>query len=163
MLSFWHIININIFNEILYFFSILPSKFNMHFILTVHLHSDSEVYFEMVDRYLHCIKLMVERVDSHIQFSSVTQLCPTLWAPWTAACQASLSIINSQSLPKIISIESVMPSNYLILSSPSPSALNLSQHQGLFQWVHSLHQVAKVLEFQLQHQSFQWTLRTDLL
>ena len=49
------------------------------------------------------------------------------------------------------------------LSSPSPPALNLSQHQGLFQWVISSHQVAKVLEFQLQHQSFQWTPRTDLL
>ena len=48
-------------------------------------------------------------------------------------------------------------------SCPSPPALNLSQHQGLFQWVSSLHQVAKVLEFQLQHQSFQWTPRTDLL
>ena len=42
------------------------------------------------------------------------------------------------------------------LSSPSPPALNVSQHQGLFQWVGSAHQVAKVLEFQLQHQSFQW-------
>ena len=49
------------------------------------------------------------------------------------------------------------------LSSSSPPALNLSQHQGLFKWVSSLHQVAKVLEFQLQHQSFQWTPRTDLL
>ena len=49
------------------------------------------------------------------------------------------------------------------LSSPSPPALNLSQHQGLFQWVSSSHQVAKVLEFRPQHQSFQWTLRTDLL
>ena len=47
------------------------------------------------------------------------------------------------------------------LSSPSP-ALNLSQHQGLFKWVSSPHQVAKVLEFQLQHQSLQWTPRTDL-
>ena len=44
-------------------------------------------------------------------------------------------------------------------SSPSPPALHLSQHQGLFQWVSSSHQVAKVLEFQLQHQSFQWTPR----
>ena len=43
------------------------------------------------------------------------------------------------------------------LSSPSPPVFSLSQHQGLFQWVISLHQVAKVLEFQLQHQSFQWT------
>ena len=43
------------------------------------------------------------------------------------------------------------------LSSPSPSAFNPSQHQGLFQWASSLHQVAKVLVFQLQHQSLQWT------
>ena len=49
------------------------------------------------------------------------------------------------------------------LSSPSPPAPIPSQHQGLFQWVNSLHEVAKVLEFQLQNQSFQWTPRTDLL
>ena len=48
------------------------------------------------------------------------------------------------------------------LSSPSPHAFNLSQHQGLYTWVSSSHRVAKVLEFQLQHQSFQWTLRTPL-
>ena len=47
------------------------------------------------------------------------------------------------------------------LSSPSPPAFNLSQHQGLFQWVSSSHQVAKVLEF--QHQSFQWIFRIDFL
>ena len=49
------------------------------------------------------------------------------------------------------------------LSSPSPLAPNPSQLRGIFQWVNSLHKVAKVLEFQLQHQSFQWTPRTDLL
>ena len=49
------------------------------------------------------------------------------------------------------------------LSSPSPPAFNLAQHQGLFQWDSSSHQVAKVLEFQLQHQSFQWVFRTDFL
>ena len=49
------------------------------------------------------------------------------------------------------------------LSSCSPLALNLSQHQGLFQWVGSLHQVARVLELQLLHQSFQWIFRTDFL
>ena len=49
------------------------------------------------------------------------------------------------------------------LSSPSPPALNLSQHQSLFQWVSSSYQVAKVLEPQIQHQSFQWILRTDFL
>ena len=87
--------------------------------------------------------------------------------PWTAARQASLSITNSQSPPKPMSIKSVMPSSHLILcpshSHPSPPALNLSQHQGLFKRVSSSHQVAKVLEFQLQHQSFQWTPRNDLL
>ena len=49
------------------------------------------------------------------------------------------------------------------LSSPSPPALNPSLHQGLFKWVSSLHQVAKILELQLQHHSFQWTLRTYLV
>ena len=47
--------------------------------------------------------------------------------------------------------------------SPSPPAFNLSQHQGHFKWVSSSHQVSKVLEFQLQHQSLQWIFRTDLL
>ena len=47
--------------------------------------------------------------------------------------------------------------------SPSPPALKLSQHQSLFQWVSTLHHVAKVLEFQPQHQSFQWIFRTNFL
>ena len=50
-----------------------------------------------------------------------------------------------------------------LLPSPFPPALNLSQHQGLCQWVGSSHQVARVLVFQLQHQSFQWIFRTDFL
>ena len=57
--------------------------------------------------------------------------------------------------------DAIQPSHPL--SSPSPPAPNPSQHQGLFKWINSLHQVAKVLEFQLQHLSFQWTPRTDLL
>ena len=57
--------------------------------------------------------------------------------------------------------DAIQPSHPL--SSPSPPAFNLSQHRSLFQWVSSSQQVVKVLEFQLQHQSFQWTLRTDLL
>ena len=57
--------------------------------------------------------------------------------------------------------EAIQPSHPLL--RPSSLALNLSQHRGLFQWVGSSHQVAKVLELQLQHQSFQWILRTDLL
>ena len=84
-----------------------------------------------------------------VQLLSRVQLFAT---PWTTACQASLSITNSWSLPKLMSIESVISSNHIILSSPSPPAFNLSQHQGLFKWVSSSNQVAKVLE--LQHQSF---------
>ena len=80
--------------------------------------------------------------------------------PWTALRQASLSISNSWSLLKLMSVELVMLSNHLILCPPSPLSFNLSQHQGLFQWVSSSHQVAKVLELQLQHQSFQWIFRT---
>ena len=57
--------------------------------------------------------------------------------------------------------DAIQPSHPL--SSPSLPAFNLSQNQGLFQWVSSSHQVAKVLEFQLQHQSFQWTFRIDFL
>ena len=57
--------------------------------------------------------------------------------------------------------DAIQPSHPLL--PPSPSAFNLSQHQGLFQWVDSSHQVAKVLEFQLQHQSFQWVFRIDFL
>ena len=65
------------------------------------------------------------------------------------------------SLLKLMSIKSEMPSNLSSLPSPSPPTFNLSQHQGLFQGVGASHQVAKVLEFQLQHQSFQWVVRTD--
>ena len=57
--------------------------------------------------------------------------------------------------------DTIQPSHPL--SSPSPPAFNLSQHQGLFQWVSPSHQVAKVLELQLQHQSFQWIFRVDFL
>ena len=101
----------------------------------------------------------ISRLLSSVQLLSHVQLFVT---PWTVAHQASLSITNAWSLLKLISIKSVMPSNHLILCHPllSPS---LSQHQGLFKWVSFSHQVAKVLEFQLQHQSFWWTLRTDLL
>ena len=57
--------------------------------------------------------------------------------------------------------DAIQPSHPL--SSPSPPAPNHSKHEGLFKWVNSSHQVAKVLEFQLQNKSFQWTPRTDLL
>ena len=81
--------------------------------------------------------------------------------PWTAACKVSLSLTISWCLLKFLSIQSVLPSHPLF--SSSSSAFNLSQHQGLFQWVSCLHQVAEVLELQLQHQSLQRVFRVDLL
>ena len=73
---------------------------------------------------------------------------------WTAARQISLSITNSWILLKLISIESVIPSHPL--SSPYPPALNLPQRQSLLLWTSSSHQVAKILEFQLQHHWKDW-------
>ena len=101
---------------------------------------------------------------SFFQFSSVTQSCPTLCDPMDCS-RPGLPVHHH--LPDFIQTHvhwvyvAIQPSNPL--SSPFPPAFNLSQHQGLFKWVSSLHQVTKVLEFQLQHQSFQWTPRADLL
>ena len=108
-----------------------------------------------------CLSPRVILIFTSVQLLSHVRFFET---PWTAAHQASLYIANSRSLLKLMSIELVMPSSHPTpLSSPSPPAFNLSQHQGLFKWVSSSYQVAKVLEFQLQHQSFQWILRTDFL
>ena len=100
---------------------------------------------------------------SSVQFFQSLSCVRLFVTPWTAACQASLFIIKSRSLLKLIHwIGDAIQSTYPLLS-PSPPVFNLSQHQGLFQWVSSSHQVAKILEFQLQHQSFQWIFRTGLL
>ena len=82
-------------------------------------------------------------------------------APWTAACQTSLSFIISQFVQTHVHwvSDAIQPS--YSLSSPSPPALSLFWHQGLFQWVSSSQLVAKILELQLQHQSFQWIFRVD--
>ena len=98
-----------------------------------------------------------------VQFSSVAQSCPTLCDPMNRS-MPGLPVHHQ--LPEFTQThahrvcDAIQPSHPL--SSPSP-APNPSQHQGLFQWVNSSHDVAKVLEFWLQHQSFQWTPRTDLL
>ena len=107
----------------------------------------------------YCISLANLSKVSSVQWLSHVRLFET---PWTSAHQASLS----KQLPEFTQThvhwvgDAIQPSHPLV--SPSPPALNLSQHWGLFKWVSSSHQVAKVLEFHLQHQSFQWTPRTDL-
>ena len=85
------------------------------------------------------------------QFSSV-QSISRVWLsliPWIAAHQASLSITNSWSSPRLMSIESVMPSSHLILGRPVLLLPPIPPSISLFQWVNSSHEVAKVLEFQL--------------
>ena len=95
---------------------------------------------------------------------SVTQSCPTLCDPMDCSTP-SFPVLHylpeiSQSYVHQVS-DAIQPSHPL--SSPFSPAFNLSQHQGLFQWVSASYQVAKVLEFQLQHQSFQWLFRVVFL
>ena len=79
---------------------------------------------------------MREKEGIYDQFSSVTQSCPTVCKPMDCSRPDSLSITNTRSLLKLMSIESVMPSSHLILCHPFfPPAFNLSQNQGLFKWV----------------------------
>ena len=90
--------------------------------------------------------------------------CLTLRAQeLTAARQASLSFTTCLSLFKFTSTESVMPSNHLILCHPFSSCPLSFPESDLFQWVGSSHQMAKVLDLQLQPQSFQWISRVDFL
>ena len=100
---------------------------------------------------------------SSVQLSSVAQSCPTLCDPMN--CSTPGLSVHHQ-LPEFTQTyvhwvsDAIQPSHSL--SSPS-LAFNLSPDQGLFKWVISSHQVAKVLEFQPHHQSFQWICRTDFL
>ena len=124
--------------------------------------TESSVHGIFQARILECVatSYLGDLPDPHLLHTLVQSLsCVWLFVtPWIARW-ASLSITNSWSLLHRVS-DAIEPSHPL--SSPS-CTFNLAQHQGLFQWVSSLHWVAKVLEFQLQHQSFQWTLSTDLI
>ena len=97
-------------------------------------------------------------------YGSAAYSCQTLWDPMDCSMPG---LPTHNQLPELTQThvhwfdDAIQPSHPL--SSPSPPFLSLSQHQGFFKWVSSLHQVSKVLEFQLQHQSFQWTFRTDFL
>ena len=107
------------------------------------------------------------KLSTHLwfsQLSSVAWSCPTLCNPIDCSTP-DLSVHHQIREPTQIHVhwvgDAIQP--FHPLSSPSPPTFNLSQHQGIFKWVSSSHQVAKVLQFQLQHQSFQWIFRTDFL
>ena len=130
----------------------------VHYILSICLSSNWKFvpfdYFHTIPS-LNC---------TSVQFSSVTQSCPTLCVPMDCSTPG---LPVHHKLPEFTQThvhrvgDAIQPSHPL--SSPSPPAPNPSQHQGLFQWVNSSHEMAKVLDFQLQHQSFQWIPRTDFL
>ena len=99
-----------------------------------------------------------------VQFSPVAQLCPTLCDPMDCSMPGfpvhhQLRELAQTHVHQVS--DAIQPSHPLL--SLFPPTFSHSQHQGLFKWVSSSHQVAKVLEFQLQHQTFQWTFRTDFL
>ena len=107
---------------------------------------------------------MLNIANYSVQFSSVPQSCPTLCDPMNHSTPG-LPVHHQH--PEFTQThihrvgDAIQPSH--TMSSPSPSAHNPHQNQSLFQWVTSSHEMAKVLEFQLQHHSFQWKPRTDLL
>ena len=121
--------------------------------------ADSDCSHEIKDTWLFGRKAMPS-----LQFSSVTQSWSTLCDPMDCS---TLGFPVHHQVPELAQIhvhrvgDTIQPSHLLL--SPFPPSFNLSQQQGLFQWVSSSQQVAKVLELQLQHQSFQWIFRVDFL
>ena len=99
-----------------------------------------------------------------VHFSSVAQLCLTLLDP--IDCSTPGFPVHHQLLElaqtHVRRVSDVIQPSHP-LSSPFLPAFNISQHEGLFKWVNSSHEVAKAFEFQLQHQSFQWIVRTNLV
>ena len=154
---------------VLIWISLITENFNIFFtyssLMTVNWLLLSFVYFRFV--YVKCnlyANLLNDFSNLMVQFSSVAQSFLTLCDPTDRSTPGLPVHHQPQEFTQTHvyrvgdAIQSFHP-----LSSLSPPAFNLSQHQGLFKWVSSSHQMSKVLEFQLQHQSFQWTLRTDLL
>ena len=126
------------------------SYLNICVYIYIYIYSHTCVYAHICDyAYTYSVRLL-----SHVQLFAT---------PWIKARQASLSITNSRSLLKLMSIESVMPSSHLIFCHPLLLLHPLPPSIRVFSNESTLHEVAKVLVFQLQHQSFQWTPRTDLL
>ena len=138
------------------------------------------LYNNVNQRYVYIYPLPAEPPPPPSQTSrssQSTQLDSLCYIAASNSVQFSCSVLSDSlpphglpvhnQLPELTQIhvhwagDAIQPSHPLSFLSPLP--FNLSQHQDLFQEVSSLHQVAKVLEFQLQHQSFQWIFRTDFL
>ena len=126
----------------------------------------SAIYYKIFPRSIElkctCQPFPWKTITCHVQFISVPQSCPTLWRHGlhhaSLPCPSSIPRAYLNSCPSSQGCQPNISSSVI----PSP-AFKLSQLQGLFQWIISWYQVAKVLAFQLQHQSFQRICRTDFL
>ena len=147
--------------RILEWFAISFSRMNLEAIILSQINRSQKVNATWFHFHVESKVVTLTETGSSVQFSSVTQ--STLWDPMnrsTPGLPVHHQLLESAQTHVHWVGDAIQPSHPLL--SPSPPAFNLSQHRGLFQWVNSSHQVAKVLVFQLQHQSFQWTPRTDL-
>ena len=130
--------------------------------IIAHIYIDRSIDFEILTA--RSINKQIQIYILCIRSDHFTQSCPTLCDPMS---HSTPGLPVHHQLPEFTQThihqvgDAIQPSHPL--SSPSPAASNPSQNQGLFQWVNCSSEVAKVLEFQLQHQSFQWTHRTYLL
>ena len=124
----------------------------------------SYILYVMIEQQIHKYNKEVSPLVYSVQLSSITQLCLTVFDAMD--CSTPGFPVHHQ-LPELTQThvhwvdDAIQPSHPLW--SPFPPTFNLSQHRDLFKWVSSSHQVAKVLEFQIQHHSFHWTPRTDLV
>ena len=153
------------------FFCFIPGNDNLESTWYKWRKFHSQIYLEEAIQSSGMKENIGDRIFSQysVHFSSVAQSCPTLCDPMNCG---TLGLPVHHQLPEPTQThvhwvgDAIQPSHPLL--SPSPPALNLSQHQRLFKWISSSHQVAKVLEFQLQHQSFREhpgliSFRRDLL
>ena len=119
----------------------------------------------------HCVtwsfmwKVFILMWYNYSQFSPVAQSCPALCNPMDCSMTGfpGHHQLLEHTQTHVHQVSDVIQLSHPLSSPYPPSTFHLSQNQGLFKWVSSSHQVAKVLEFWLQHQSFQWILRTDFL
>ena len=151
---------------IVFFSSMINFWFNIFYlyieIFTLFMHYSLDLCKHLYVQYSKVLHKGLIYILLRYRCCSAAQSCQTLCEPMD--CSMPGFPVHPQ-LPEFTQThvhrvsDAIQPSHPL--SSPSPPAFNLSQHQGLFKWVSSSHQVAKVLEFQLQYQSFQWIFRTD--
>ena len=157
--------------EMLYLFSDSLSYYSIHFFFfsIFCLTENEQSSFLFLSSFLHsvgryCSLICICWNIIHLCCCSVAKSCLTLCDPMD--CSISGFPVLHQ-LPELTQthvhwVSDAIQTSHL-LSSPSTPTFNLFQHQDLFHWVSSSHQVAKVLEFQLQHQSFKWIFKTDFL